>query len=393
MTQLVAALPLLLAQQTDPAVVEPAVVATPPWWHVLIEQAFAVTVLFIFLAAVVALIVNQRRKDKCLKLMHGYDATILDTASQVLWGRTRIYPRGMEVVFDQPYTTRRGIVKRSALIYEAHQANLLALFRFDAGLDPGMQARRRRQVRRTFHPHVFRRMARSIRNVLNTLRDAFAKALSAVIGQLVKSGRAGVVGQQQASVDQIGQTLLGAAGNAYEPLLERQIGRPVVLQLKSPLAGDAPAIDIPGYLADYTDKHVAVFNTAHPMTHEQTLTLTEPIEQPGLSISVEADRVTVKATGPELVVVRAVETDRESGEIDAVLLQGASMRFNHGGTKPPVLRLAMTRRVDVVCPRSLATVLFGSVEGDTPGDADTSRKPQGVAPEHVVESHSDNPAG
>ena len=384
--------------QIDAPAVEVTAAPPDPWWHLLVEQAFAVTLLFIFLTAIVALIVNQRRRDKCLKLMHGYRATVLDTANQALWGSIRVLPKAMEVIFDKPYITRRGVVKSSALIYEPHLANLVALLRYGPGLDEDEQRRRLRQVRRTFRPNVLHRAKRSIRNVLNTLRDAFAKALSAVIGQLARTGQSATLAQQQSSVDQIGQTLLGAVGNAYEPLLERHIGRPVVLQLKSPLAGDAPAMDVPGYLADYTDKHVAVFNPVHRAEREYELTLEAGTELPGVSIVLEADRVEVRATGPGPVVVRRVEADGTAADVDAVVLQGSALRLPRSGPSAVKLSLAVAARVDVVCPRALATVLFGG-EGDplassvAPGAAAerATRRDAGLAPAHVVASHSDEP--
>ncbi|MFW6336958.1 MAG: hypothetical protein ACOC3G_07500 [Phycisphaeraceae bacterium] len=381
-------LPAVLAQAApDPTVTVSA--ATPPWWHALLDQAFALTILFIFLVAVVGLIVNQRRRDKCLKLFDGYRATVLDTSNQALWGTMCILPKGMEVVFDRPYTTRRGIDKSSALMYEAHQANVLAMLRLETGLPDPQQSRRRDQIQRTFRPNLARRIFRTLRNVLNTLRDAFAKAFTAVIGQLTRTGRAGALGQQQAGVDQIGQTLLAAAGNAYEPLLERHIGKPVVLQLKSPLAGDAPSIDIPGYLAEYSDKYVAVFNREQPIHVEKRLTLDAAVERPGVSIEVADLHFTVRSTGPELLIVRRICTDAGEVDVNAVLTQGSSIRFDHGGNATPAIDLATTRRVDMVCPRGLATVLFGGESADA---TKTGHEPhEGVAPEHVVESHSDNP--
>ena len=380
---------LVLAQAAaDPAVTVHA--ASPPWWHALLDQAFALTILFIFLTAVVALIVNQRRRDKCLKLFDGYRATVLDTSNQALWGTMCILPKGMEVVFDRPYTTQRGIHKSSALIYEAHQANVLAMLRLETGLPQEQLVRRRKQIRRTFRPNLFRRITRTLRNVLNTLRDAFAKAFTAVVGQITRTGRTGALGQQQAGVDQIGQTLLAAAGNTYEPLLERHIGKPVVLQLKSPLAGDAPAVDIPGYLAEYSDKYVAVFNHEQPLTHEHRLALDAPIEQPGVSVEVADHFFVIRATGAELIIVRRVKTDAGEVEVNAGLTQGSSIRFVHGGTVTPAIDLAMTRRVDMVCPRALATVLFGGEPADATTEANAAAR-QGIAPEHVVESHSDNP--
>ena len=48
------------------------------------------------------------------------------------------------------------------------------------------------------------------------------------------------------------------AGDAYEPLLERHIGKPVILELLSP--GEAGWSEIPGYLVEYSNQFIAGFS-------------------------------------------------------------------------------------------------------------------------------------
>jgi len=370
-----------------------SVQATPPWWHVLLEQAFALTLLFIFLTAVVGLVIAQRRRDKCLKLMDGDRVTVLDQSDQALWGTLDSYPKGLEVVFDQSYLTRRGIAKRSALIYEPQMASIVAIIRSERGLSAAQRARRQSQIRRGFRPNPLRQLSRWLRNLLNTLRDAFGKALTALIGQIAKVSKGSVVDTQSSGVDQIGQTLLGAAGNAFEPMLERHVGTPVVLQLKNPLAGEAPPIDVLGFLADYTDKYVAVFNVDHPSIAEENVTVSAESSElvgAGFTVTWQSEMVRVKCTGSDFVVIESMQSDERSGPLEIVLTRGSTLGLRHHSQGSVQVRLRVTRRVDVVCPRSLATVLFGGEDGDAreaelSDESRDARNPEvGLPPEQLV---------
>lgn len=377
---------LILAQDAAPAA-PPADPAGQPWWAVLLDSAFGLAILFIFLTAVIGVLINQRRKDKCLKLLHDYHATYIDITGKVIWGDTIVYSQGLEFTFDRPYRTLRGVIKNSALVYQNQLESCLAICRTVEGLTADERDAREKQIRQTFNPNFLRRWKRWIRNMLNTLKDAFNKALSALIGQLSKRPGAGpVLTQQQAGVTQIGTTLLGAAGNAYEPILERHIGKPVVLQLQSPADPDKKLIDLPGYLVDYTEQWLAVFNVDHTPVSDQRLTVTESIEQPGFKVTVDGPRVKVTCTGPEVVVVQSVKTDKRYAEPNVAITNGGSCAFKRNDSPSVELHILRTRQIDIVAPRKQAVVYFGSCEDDE----DCTRQ-HGVAPEPLVEELSDDP--
>ena len=71
----------------------------------------------------------------------------------------------------------------------------------------------------------------------------------------------------------IGQTLLGQFANAYEPLLEQYLGQPVILDVADPLNPNNATVEFPGYLADYTQQFIAIFNVEHQTAEELALTL------------------------------------------------------------------------------------------------------------------------
>lgn len=394
-------LPLILAQ-ADPTTAAPLapLAAAKPWWQLIVENSLALTITFIFLTAILSVVLTQRRRDKCLKLLHDFHVTYLTTAGVPVWGDLIVYSSGIELTFDAPHRTRRGLPKSSAMVYQKDMASTLAICRVDYGLTETERRQRDAQVRRTFRPNIFRRAMRWFRNLLATLKDAFSQALNAMIGALLKTRAPTTLAEQEARVQQIGQTVLGATANAYEPILEAHIGKPVVLKLQGPAEPTNKANEIAGYLVDYNDAYVAVFNVDHTPEERIELELSESMERPNLRVELLESDVTVSNPGPDVIVVKSMsvgETDpggtgeaMGSGvskacddrfcELAVPLLVGCRLTIRRTPGRPVKLVLERTMRLDIVAPRSLATVNFAA-ETELPRD----RRWFGLAPEHEAE--------
>ncbi len=350
------------------------------WWQVLLDNALALTVLVIFLTAIIAALAGAWQRDKCLKLMDDYHVTYLTTAGTPAWGDLVVYSRGIELRFDAPYRTRLGTTKSSSLIYEEELDRCLAICRISSALAEDERGDRARQVTRTFTPGLLRRTLRLMRNLVNTLRDACGKSFSAILGQVSKAKPtlAGGKGEMEA----LGKTLLGSVANAYEPMLERHIGRPVILRLEHPAPEKHPPIELPGYLVDYTNKYLAVFNVQHTPRESLDLEITGPVQQPGLSVSATQDGITIDATGPEALVVRRATVGGREYMRDVVLLPGCRINLTCQKNQPVRLKVERTLEFDIVCPRSIAKVHYGS---DMPAAADAEPDRRGLAPREVVD--------
>ena len=187
------------------------------------SNIFYLTLLFIFLTGIVTALVTKWAKDKCLKLFHGYHVTVERLRGQTIWGTLRVFSSGLEVVYDHAFPDHRGRRKTSYLLYQQEvEQQTLSIFRYPAELNERAQRARQRQVQRTFNPGPIRRFTRAIRNLVNTLRDAFSASIGAVIGQYQRMNPASMVlGTQGTQVTQIGQTLLSRFANRYIRLVTR----------------------------------------------------------------------------------------------------------------------------------------------------------------------------
>ncbi len=330
-------------------------------WNLAFDNIFWLTLLFVFLTAIVSAVIRLRQKDKCLKLFHDYHVTYLNIAGRASWGDLFVHAQGLELLFDAPYTTSRGLIKNGAMVYQHELGNCLALCRVIGGLTELERLDREKQVRRTFNPGILRRTWRWIRNLFNTIKDAFNKAFSAFVGQVAKlNPTSRVLTTQQGGVSEIGTTLLNSMGNAYEPMLERHIGKPVILELASPADPTKKIVEFPGYLVDYTEKFVAIFNVEHVPLENIELELSESHEQSGLRVTMEDRTVTVICTGSAALIVERIECGERINDLVVTLTNGASVGLPRTPGLPVKLTLQRSRQIDIVCPRNQGQIRFAS---------------------------------
>jgi hypothetical protein len=242
---------------------------------------FYVTLLIIFLTAIVTTVATKWARDKCLKYFHGFHVTLERSARPDHLGT------GQDLR-DRRRDCLRPSVHRRARIEE----NQLHAVR------PGLRAAIARAL--SLSPRARRSAAETARCADSIdVQSGPAQADVAKRAQLRqhaarcvqrgdRRGRVAVPARQSiqrgaftqgGNVTQIGQTLLGKfAGNAYEPLLEQYIGRPVIVDCVDPINPNNAIVEYTGYLVDYSAQFLAVFNVKHSKGETVTVQLPD-VEQ------------------------------------------------------------------------------------------------------------------
>ena len=340
------------------------------------EGAFWFTLFLVFVIVVTSALLRMRERDKCLKLFDGQRVTYLGGRAATLWGVLHVFNRGLELVYDavQSDEDRR---KSSALLYQAEYTKSVALCRTATGLEADHESRRALQVQATFAPGPFKRYLRVARNFVYTVRDAFTQALGVITGQINKTQRIGrAVHTQKGQVDELGESLIEFVGNAYEQLLERQIGKPVVLELDPPPGSGTEMLELSGYLVDYTDRFLAVFNAEHSVEGSFELEVQGSKDDRGVRASIERHQLTVTSRHDTPLVLKRAHIDGRATDLSLVLLKGCSVRLDCPNDATARLEFDVTPTIDVVCPRSSARVRFGGERQDREAPAGWS----GAAP-------------
>lgn len=341
-----------------------------------LDNAFWMSVLVIFLLTIISAFIRRRQRDRCLKLFNDYHTTLLSLKSSPLWGDLRVTSDGIEIMFDSVYTTARGLSKCSALVYAEDLNDALCLCRPYAGLNADERRDRERQLKRSINPNLLRRTMRWLRNTINTISDAITRTFSMLIGRVTRTGGMGTaIRDQQGDVTNLSKTVVSLAGNAYEPLLERHIGGPVVYRIAHASGGDP--VELPGYLVEYSARYITIFSIEPGPIEQLSLCLTESVEREEFKVMLDDLHLTVTCTGKEPIVLNALTADGERTDLAVGLLPGTRVRVARPRhTSELTLDLAITRRVDLVIPRTRGAVRFGSAHPEKP-----RRSWRGISPQ------------
>lgn len=346
-----------------------------------------ITLLIIFLTAIITAVITKWARDKCLKFFQDYRITMERSRGQTLWGRLKVFSSGIEISYDHPYVDPMGRSKTSYMFYQQDiEQQVLSIFRWHDQLDERAQAMRLAQIHATFNPRFFRRAWRQVRNFVNTLRDAFNAAIGTVVSQYRTINPA--LGAQGNAVTSLGQTLLGKFANAYEPLLEQYIGQPVILEVVDPINPNNISHEYTGYLADYTQQFIAVFNVEHgqgepfafqlpdvergdplpPLPIPPAIGALAPILPPPMiqehkvALRLDGARMKLMNTGEEALA--AIRLEREGFEplsLNTILPPMGTLNLPARDARGSRIIFVRLRCIDVVAPRKFATIRHAGI--------------------------------
>jgi hypothetical protein len=107
---------------------------------------------------------------------------------------------------------------------------------------------------------LWERACRQARNVFNILRDAFSQSVGLVVGLVKTKQKVAAVPALDQRGSEFGRHLLAIVPNAYEPVLERYVGREVIVQSMKPGLLDEQV----SILEEYTERFLLVRDVPSP---------------------------------------------------------------------------------------------------------------------------------
>jgi hypothetical protein len=226
-----------------------------------------ITIVFIVVAAAVAAFVRRKSRDKCLRDFEHNMVTLEETSGKIVWGKLRVENTGLEFVYPKKHKDEDGHDEASYILYKYEYPNIGAVVRFHDELSERNKKNREKELKRTYHPGLWRRQKRRIKNIFKTLRDSVVEIVNLLISQAKKATPTGkVLSSQDRYVSQMKQELMGSVGTSFEPLLERYIGHKVVLEL---IRGDK-IFEYCGVLKEYTAEFVEIIDVNYKQKENQS---------------------------------------------------------------------------------------------------------------------------
>lgn len=229
-------------------------------------DTFAITIIFIVLVAVVAAFVRRKKRDKCLKDFADYMVILEETTGRHISGKLNVENTGLEFVYPQKYRAAEGHDETSFILYKYEYPQIAALIRYHDQLSQTGKIKREKELKKTYHPTVLRRLKRKVLNIFKTVRDSITEVLNILITHARRATPAGaVLTTQDKYISQMKQELMDSAGTSFEPLLEKYIGQKVILEL---IRGDN-IFEYCGVLKEYTADFIEVMDIDYKAEENQ----------------------------------------------------------------------------------------------------------------------------
>ena len=230
-----------------------------------------ITIIFIVVSTLVAAFVRRIARDRCLKDFNDNTITLEKTNGTLVQGTVHVENTGLEIIY--PCTDKQTPVQgddpmqTSYLLYKAEFSSIQSIIRYHDQLDEKKRKKRELELKRTYHPGFWRRLKRKTKNIFKTVRDSVMEVINILLNQVKRSGSAGrVITSQNKYVTQMKTELIGSIGTSYEPLLEKYIGRKVVVEL----ANNEHQPLLSGILKEYTGDFIEIMDVQYYCNTAQT---------------------------------------------------------------------------------------------------------------------------
>jgi len=227
----------------------------------MLDDALLITLISIIVTTIIGTFINSRRRDRCLTNFRDFMVTLLEKSGKRVWGHLAVEASGLEFLYSEDYLNEDHI-ETSYILFKEEFNTINLLLRFHDELSEVNKRRRIQEVKRAYHPWPPRLLARKARNVANTCKDSIFELLGLAMTRAKTANPAlATVASQQQSVKRVKKVMTDYLGRAYDPLLERYIGKRVVLEVTT---DEEEVQEYVGIFKDYSQQFLQVMDVSYP---------------------------------------------------------------------------------------------------------------------------------
>jgi len=156
--------------------------------------------------------------------------TLLEKGGKRVWGHLAVEVSGLELLYSEGYRDEDHI-ETSYILFKEEFNTIYLLLRFHDELSKANKRKRLQEVKRAYHPSAPRLLVRKAKNVVNTCKDSILELLG-----------------------------LAMIGRSYDAILEKHIGKQVVLEITTV---DGEVREYVGIFKDYTPQFLQVMDVSY----------------------------------------------------------------------------------------------------------------------------------
>jgi len=324
------------------------------------DTIFLTTLLFIFLSAFFGSYLSTRRRDRCLRDFNDFLITFEEKDGDIARGIFVLYFTAFELKYLHPHKNSDGYSETSYIIYKGQYDTIQGIYRYYDELSEQKKLLRNRNIQKSYHPNLWRRWMRNMRNALNTFKQAIFQVIHTALGQAQRVRPSSTfLKSHNKQITDLGEDFISIAANAHEPILERYIGKKVVLEV---LKNNQP-IKYQGILKEYTDQFIELLDIHELETFQFEINLSEPFEkeQADINISRTKTGIQIKNNRPDSIFLSRVLSKSASRIYNQLIESNTVFEL----TLPPQIDDEMTlyilnkRLMDAIFPRAHALIRHG----------------------------------
>jgi hypothetical protein len=314
------------------------------------DLSLFVTIGLIFLVTSIVGYLRSRFTDRCLRSFDGFNVTLQKADGKRVWGRMALCSGGMEFTFPQ----RDGgdSAKASYLLYAGEYTLIQSILRYADRLTDAERTLRNADIARSFHPGPLARLARRLRNFLGSATESLRDVLSLVMGRVQKMQDRYVAAEGADTLTKLGGSVLTEVSSVHDPLLERHIGQRVVVEV---IEGDE-VHEHAAIFKEYSAVFLHLLDVAYPDTWSLDVGPSAAVDSGNVVASMDGGSLRVANGGDRPVLIIATESGDVERSVDALVEAGGAVTLPVATPGRVRLRLQTVRDLDMIVPRSRATV-------------------------------------
>jgi len=317
------------------------------------DLSFFISIGLVFLLGLIGAYLRSMVRDRCLKSWDGFHITVERADGKVIWGVMHLEPSGMELSYLDTVQDEKHI-ESTFLIYNSEYKDIQAFYRYADKLSEWGKKQRARDVENSFHPGPLRRLGRKMRNFLSTATDSLNEVVGVVLGRVQKSGSRFLTEKDTATLGKLSGQVIGQTGSMYDPLLERYIGRRVVVEL----AEANEFHEHVGIFKNYSADFIELLEVQYPQRQTLPLTPEGTFQSERIAITSKDGALEVSNNDSwPILVISLKDGDREEA-INAVVDTGETIVLHPvvGSLCSPHLLVQAVQELDMIAPRSRCVV-------------------------------------
>lgn len=318
----------------------------------MFDLSFLMTLVLIFLVTMVGGWLHTRRKDPCLSDFEDFHVTLEMKNNKIVWGTMQLAPTGLELIY-------RGAVQDEAhlessyVLYAEEYAGIQAIYRYADMLSGERKKLRDRDIERSFHPGPLRFLARQLRNLIRTATEALNEALSLIIGRVRQPAGRYISDTSESYLKKLGSNIIGHVGGAYDPLLERFIGRKVVIEIVE----DGQVHEHVGIFKNYSADFLEILDVFFPNKETMSIGVEGVAQVSDIEATLQAGLLTIENRSTQPVLVESLHAGEEVQMLNVVVDTGEKVVVHpEQSVNTARVHLRVVRELDMLVPRAHCSI-------------------------------------